>query len=1063
MRRGPFLILFAVSGAAALIYEVVWTRLLTLYLGHGLAAASAVLAAFMGGLAAGAGAAGRMAGRLTPARAVRIYAGLEIAIAVLALLMPFALIAVRPLLAAAYADGTGGGSFALLRLAISVALLCVPAACMGATFPIASRWMVRMASTAAQDAGALYAANTLGAAAGAILAGFSLIPALGLSGTTYVGMTLNVVAAAGAYVVSRSVAHAHTPSPKPQAPSPKQARSAKTQSVSNPYLAAIALGASGFASLTLQIVWTRLLVQILGPTTYAFSTVVSIFIVGIAGGAAIASALLARRSPGDGGVRINAGVGLACTLLGSAALALTAASAVDWSLLTIAEIVSRPNYEFGDVLQRQILLVTALLLPMTLTFGAAFPFAVAMATKPTFAKATVGERDESVTENIGLIYAVNTIGAILGSLLSGFVLIPRFGLHGTIRLVAAVGAIVAIVILIKSARARGRMIGFALAGGVAVAIAMLPEWNRQLLSSGAYKYAPAMRGASLETALTAGELVSYREGSTGTVAVRRLTGTTSLAIDGKVDASNAGDMLTQRLLAHMPLLLHPNPRRAAILGLGSGVTLGSALTHPLEEATVIEISREVVDASKYFAAENHDALKDTRTRLIVGDGRTHLMLGRQQYDVIVSEPSNPWMAGIASLFTREFFEGARDRLTPGGVLCQWAHTYDISRDDLRSIVATFLSVFPNGTMWLVGDADVLLLGSTAPLDARIGGMAEAMKRPGVAADLATVGVTGPFALTSLFVAHGAALKAWADSAPLQTDDRSQLEFSGPRSIFGTARDDNAEALRELAASSPKPPAVSAALAAATPDEWRDRGLMFFKAEANRPAYTDLVRALGTNPDDPATLDAMVRAAANLNRVADAQAVLARVATSPDRTPAKLALSRVLAAQGNFEEAVRIPFVVLQANPSNVPALEQLASVLSDIGDTSRLEPVVARLVKESPQSAWAHYYAASLFFLQNRQDMALRAARNAVAIDPNHAKAYNLIGACLASMGQRDAARTAFESSIKADPREPGTYTNLATLELQSGNRDLAARYFAEALTVDPLSQSAREGLAAAR
>src|SRR5687768_4564111 len=203
MRRGPFLFVFAASGAAALIYEVVWTRLLTLYLGHGLAAASAVLAAFMGGLAAGAGAAGRTAGRFTQAKALRVYAGLEIAIAILAVLMPFALIAVRPLLAAAYADGAGGATFALLRLVISVLLLCVPAACMGATFPIASRWMVRGASTAAQDAGVLYAANTLGAAAGAVLAGFSLIPAMGLQGTTFVGVALNIVAAAGAWAIAR--------------------------------------------------------------------------------------------------------------------------------------------------------------------------------------------------------------------------------------------------------------------------------------------------------------------------------------------------------------------------------------------------------------------------------------------------------------------------------------------------------------------------------------------------------------------------------------------------------------------------------------------------------------------------------------------------------------------------------------------------------------------------------------------------------------------------------------------------------------------------------------------
>ena len=1055
MQRGLFLLIFAVSGAAALIYEVVWTRLLTLHLGHGLAAASAVLAAFMGGLAAGAGAAGRIAGRFSPSRALRVYAGLEIAIAVLALLMPFALVAVRPLLAAAYADGTGGGPFALLRLVTSVLLLCVPAACMGATFPIASRWMVRMASTAAQDAGTLYAANTLGAAAGAVLAGFVLIPALGLSGSTLVGVAFNVIAAAGAFAVAQRApamqsavrvsvsastfaqsASADKPSPKSQAPS-------------RPWLAAAALGVSGFASLTLQVVWTRLLVQILGPTTYAFSTVVSIFIIGIAGGAAIGSRLASRMNPA---------IGLACSLLISAGLALAAASGVDWALLTIAQIVSRPEYQFADVMQREVLLVAGLLLPMTLAFGAAFPFAVAVA----------AGRDESIAQDIGLIYAVNTIGAILGSLLSGFVLVPALGLHGTIRLVAALGAGVAVAILVKPGHAPGRSlgggraVGFALAGAVTVAIVALPQWDRALLSSGAYKYAPAMRGPSLAMALTAGELLSYREGATGTVAVRRLAGTISLAIDGKVDASNAGDMLTQRLLAHVPLLLHPNPQRAAILGLGSGVTLGSALTHPLTEVTVLEISQGVVEASRFFEAENHRALADPRTRLIVGDGRTHLMLGRQSYDVIVSEPSNPWMAGIASLFTREFFEGARDRLNPGGVLCQWAHTYDISSSDLKSIVATFLSVFPNGTLWLVGDADVLLVGSTEPLDARIGGIGEAMRRPGVAADLAGVGVTGSFSLSSLFVAQGEALTAWANGAPLQTDDRSQLEFTGPRNIFGSARDDNASALRALAASSPKPAAVAALLTSARPEDWRDRGLMFLKADAHRPAYDDLARSLTANPDDAAALDALIRAAASDNRIGDAQSFLARLASDPSHTAAKLALSRVLASQGDINEAIRIPFSVLQANPANVPALEQLASVLSDVGDTARLEPVAIRLVKEAPKSAWSHYYAASLFFLQNRNDLALQAARNAVAIDPAHAKAYNLIGACLANMGRRDEARTAFETSIKADPREPGTYTNLANLELQSGNRNLAIRYFAEALTVDPTSQSARDGLASA-
>lgn len=1043
MRRGPFLFLFAVSGAAALIYEVVWTRLLTLQMGHGIAAASTVLAAFMGGLAIGAAIAGRRGGRLSPERALTVYAGLELTIGVLALLLPVALTAVRPLLVTAYADGQGGASFAFLRLATSVLLLALPAAAMGATFPIASRWTVRGASSAAREAGGLYAANTLGAATGAVLAGFVLIPALGLSGATWVGVALNITAAVGALAIARgSLPTAHAaPAVAPKKAEPKGS-APRLPADGRPWLAALALGASGFASLTLQVVWTRLLVQILGPTTYAFSIVVAIFIIGLAAGAAVGSWLASR-------VR-SAAAGLAIGMLMSAGLSLAAAASVDWALLTMAEIVARPGYQFSDVLSREVLLATGLLLPMTIAFGTAFPFAVALA----------AGRDEAVTESIGRIYAVNTIGAIAGALLAGFVLVPEIGLHVTIRVVAVIAGVAAVAVLMRAGQGRGRLAGFALAAVVLAGGIALPPWDRLLLSSGAYKYAAAMRGPGLETSLTAGELLSYREGATGTVAVRQLAGTVSLAIDGKVDASNAGDMLTQRLLAHIPLLLHPAPKRVAILGLGSGVTLGSALTHPLDAATVLEISPEVVDASRFFDAENHKALADPRTRLVVGDGRTHLMLGREQYDVIVSEPSNPWMAGIASLFTREFFEGAKARLAPGGVLCQWAHTYDISRDDLRSIVATFLTAFPDGTMWLVGDADVLLVGSTGPLDDRIAGIAEAWKRPGVADDLASVGARDSYAITSLFVAQGAALKAWATGAPLQTDDRMQLEFSGPRNIFGGSRDDNAVTLRDLASSSPKPAAVTAAEQAATAADRRNRGLMFLQSDAHRPAYEDFTRALAVEPNDPVALDGLTRSAAALSRIDEVRAALTKLASVPANSSAKLALSKVLASQGAVDEAVRIAFSLLQTDPGNVPALEQLASVLSDVGDAARLEPVVAKLVAEAPKNTWAHYYAGSLFFMQSRLDLATQAARHSISLDPTNAKAHNLLGACLASMGQTDAARSAFKASLKTDPREPGTYVNLATLELQAGNRTLAHRYFSEALTVDPASQSARDGLA---
>ncbi|HXG89275.1 MAG TPA: fused MFS/spermidine synthase [Vicinamibacterales bacterium] len=1060
--RGAFALIFAASGAAALIYEVTWTRLLTLQLGHGVAAASTVLAAFMGGLAAGSAIGGRRGAALEPVRALRVYAGLEIGVAVLALILPFELRGLDPLLASTYADGAGGTAFAVLRLVTSLLLLSIPAAAMGATFPIASRWFVQHAGTAARDAGRLYAANTIGAAIGALLAGFLLLPFLGLAGATWVGVALNVIAAAGAWSIARSAVPASAANlarvavgdPQGGASparkrSPRVARGERVLDAGEPRpaqraLAATALGISGFASLTLQVVWTRLLALMLGPTTYAFSTMVAVFIGGLAVGAAIASRLAARSRQPLTGLSLCLALSVGCAA-GSVLL-------VDRGFLSVAEVVSRADATFVSVLTRQALIAIVLLAPMTIAFGAAFPFAVAVATR----------RDDRVSADLGFIYAINTAGAIVGALLAGFVLIPTVGLHGTIRVVTIVGAIGSLVILLLGhVNGRARLVAGTTAVAVLLLGAFLPTWDRLLLSSGAYKYASVMEGQDLRTGLTAGEVLYYGEGPSGTVAVRKVGGTTSLSIDGKVDASNAGDMLTQRLLAHMPMLLHPDPKRIAILGLGSGVTLGSALTHPIAHADVLEISPEVVEASRYFDAENHRAAVDPRTNIIVGDGRTHLLLTRQTYDVIVSEPSNPWMAGIASLFTREFFQAARDRLAPGGVLCQWAHTYDISTRDLQSIAATFVSVFPDGTLWLVGDGDVLLIGSNAPLGPRMDGMAQAWHRPGVAADLASVGAREPFQLLSMFVAEGQALAAWAANAPVQSDDRAALEFSGPQSAFGRNAADNAALLRTLAATTPtRPAAVANALAGATPAALRDRGLMLSRADAVRPAYDDFVRALERDPHDAQALEGLIRTAGPQQRGSEARLFLTRLAADPAHQEAKLALSRLLASAGVIDDAVRIPLAMLQTNAGNVAALEQLASVLSDVGDTERMKPVVARLRLEAPSSEAAHYYSAALLFMENRTPLALTEARRVIALNPRHAKAHNLIGACLASLGQHEESRTAFKASLAADPRDPATYANLGTLEMQTGHRAQAAKYFAEALSIDPTSEAARRGWA---
>ena len=1042
----PVWFAFALSGAAALLYEVVWTRLLALDMGHGLAAASTVLAAFMGGLAVGSAAGGRLGQQLSPSSALRAYALLEVAIGLFALVVPLLLEGARPVLGAVYADGNGGLAYGTVRMIASLALLGVPAAAMGATFPVASRWAARTPHTLAGDAARLYTANTLGATIGAVAAGFVLLPGLGLSGTTAVGVGLNMLAAGIAWLVARAPG-AESDAPAAQSSAVRAARAqAAPASPTDGHLATAAavLGLTGWASLTLQVVWTRLLASMLGPTTYAFSAVVALFVAGIAIGSAIATRL--ARTPAQARGALALVIGL------SALAVLASAASVDWAVLRVAQLVATPDITFPTVVWQQWLLTAALLLPVAITFGAAFPLALALAARTR----------ETMVEDLGWVYATNTVGAIAGALGAGFLLIPVAGLFDSLRLVAALLALTAAALaLTEAARFPIRWGGAAMALAALGGAAWLPSWDPSLLSSGAYKYAPVAQGPDLRTALAAGRLTYYREGASGTVSVRALTGTRSMAIDGKVDASSAADMLTQRLLAHVPLLLHTKPSSVAILGLGSGVTLGSALTHGIDRVVVLEISPEVVEASRQFDAENHRALDDPRTRLIVGDGRTHLSLTREQYDVIVSEPSNPWMAGIASLFTREFFATARARLTPGGVFCQWAHTYDMSDGDLRSIVATFLAEFPEGTAWLVGDGDVLLIGSTGPLGSQLDQVASRWTRAGVADDLKSVGVRGPLGILSLFVAEGAALREWTAGAPLQTDQRARLEFSGPQSIFGAARPDNAATLRTLARSTPRPAPLGALEAQATGADWRDVAQMLLAADAFRPAFDQFSRALELAPTDAPALEGLIRSAVGSNQVDGAGRRLSQLASQPGNLAARLALSRLAASQGQWNDAGRLAFSAVQEQPGNIDALVQFASILADMGDAERLAPVVARLRGEAPSLADTRYYAAMLAYLQQRPDIAAREASAALAADPRHARAANILGASLASLRQRDQARAAFVRALVLDPRAPATYANLATLEQEVGNRDEARRLYVEALTIDPANEGARQGLAA--
>ncbi|RPJ62867.1 MAG: hypothetical protein EHM24_25345, partial [Acidobacteria bacterium] len=488
----------------------------------------------------------------------------------------------------------------------------------------------------------------------------------------------------------------------------------------SPGVASLALAVSGFVALVHEVTWTRVLVLVLGPTSVAFSAMLVAFI----GGLAIGSALGARLARATTRPLFWLAIALGVVAAGGGEVSL----ALNHLPMRVAEATIAEGATLGSVVLSNAGLAALLLLPLTASLGAAFPLGLAAAT---------GSVDGAPRE-AGTVYAANTTAAIAGSLLSGFVFIERLGLRGTVLLAAAVAAAGAVAVTVAGLRGlRPRVAGIALAAGAFAFVALGPRWDVELLAGGAYKYAPFVAGLDLESALKAGELLFHEDGAAGTVTVRRTAGTTTMAIDGKIDASNGGDMLTQKLLGHLPLLLHDSPSDVCVIGLGSGVTAGAVLQHPLSSVDLLEISPAVVKASDFFLTENRGTLYDQRTRLVVGDGRTHLALTSRAYDLVISEPSNPWMSGMAGLFTREFFETVQRRLRPGGLFCQWAHAYDMSDADLRSIVATFVGVFPHATLWLSGESDVLLVGGDHSLEDRLASLASRLSRPRVAEDLAS--------------------------------------------------------------------------------------------------------------------------------------------------------------------------------------------------------------------------------------------------------------------------------------------------------------------------------------
>jgi spermidine synthase len=754
-------LLFFLSGVSGLLYEVVWIRLASTVLGHTTHAVGTVVGVFMGGMALGSWLGGRQADRRSGASLVGLYGALEAGVAVSALAVPLLISAFDPLFRMLWGVAESiGPLYVALRVLLMALVLLLPTTLMGATLPVLARFLAVSGGSLAGAAGRAYGANTLGGVLGTLGAGFVLIPAFGLQATTLTAAALNLAIGAAAFLLARGRGGEVRPAVQE---SPAPARVAL-------WVSAL----SGFAALAYEVAWTRALILAMGSTVYSFTLILAVFILGLAAGGALGGRLAARISePRTWLAWSQAGIG------GVALLLLPQMANLP---LTFAGLIESLRRDYGTMLLAQSGLIALVILPPTLLMGVSFPLACRAA----------GSSAGGEGRAVAAIYSANTLGSILGTLVGTFALLPAVGLASTIRLAAGVNLATAGVLLWRTGP-RGA-VQAALLAALFGAGWLLPAWNPNVMSSGAYYYGirdlrtARRQGVDLRTVLeNSPEIIDTHWDSYGLVTIHQDGRALIMRVNGKVDATNnLMDMRTQTYVSHLPLLHHPSPKRVMVVGLGAGFSLGTALCYPgVERADCVEISPAVVRGAAHFAQSNGDCLKDPRARLVLGDGRQAIRYGREPWDVIICQPSNLWLSGMANLFTKDFFLEAREHLAPDGIFCQWVHSYRLGFEEFAMIMRTFFEVYPGGSVWeVLPGGDYVMMGSLStarrswPETRRR--LEQVLPRSPELAD-AEQG-PGPFLLGHL-VADADTARRVAGPGPVLTDDRCAVEYAAPRTLY----------------------------------------------------------------------------------------------------------------------------------------------------------------------------------------------------------------------------------------------------------------------------------------
>ena len=752
-------LLFVASGMSGLVFEVLWVRYLTLVVGHTTFAVSLVVSSFLAGLVLGSLWLGRIADRLQ--RPLLVYGLLEGATAVLALGITWVLARLPELLDAV---GLPGGGPLPVRAVLSFLAVLPPTFAMGGTLPVLTRFIARELEALGRSFGVLYALNTLGAAIGCGVAGFYLIGAVGLWRTAVIAAVLNGLIGLIVTVLHFRLPHQALPATEPtQAPEPSGGFTGARRRL---LVAAFAL--CGFGSISYEVLWFRVLSTVLDSSTYAFTILLVTFLLGLVIGGLLYSLRLAGRGRA---LELFVSVEALLAFTGLVSMALLGLSRPVWKILTAWLGGWGPQAPYVGMLLHAAIVI---LVPATL-IGVIFPLVVQITTRHV----------ASAASNVGLLYSVNTLGGIAGSLLVGFVLVPTIGTQWSFVLICALNMALALGVqaLDPDSQPRARRSMWLGAVLLVVGVILVPK---DLLVRAFAEHVDS-------------RVLFVKEGTDGSLAVlqydnqtvcdsgryacgpgcRERTFRHQQLLFGSVSYANT--VLPRKrymaTLAHLPMLLHPGPREVLQVCFGTGSTAGSFASYPeLRSLTIVDTNPDVLQAAPHFAEHNHHVAQDPRTRVVFNDGRHFLLATSQQYDVISFEPPPPRSAGVVNLYTTEFYRLVKQRLAPGGVLSQWIPLEQQPDNLTRGLIASLLEAFSEVTLWIPSDYEAILVASDRPLTVDWTRWQQEWGQPSVARSLTDAGFTSPYGLLGTYVAGTQALRRYVQGYPPMTDDHPRVEY-----------------------------------------------------------------------------------------------------------------------------------------------------------------------------------------------------------------------------------------------------------------------------------------------